>query len=154
MQAVRTLLLAQGLLTQYLQGLVVGQRLLGELRIQSLPSRFHRHGLLVFNLQTGHPFLQFQQPGLCDRLPGLAGWAFLRSSFEHRPGGDQAVGLLLPPRLFLPRGGQRRFEQTSRVLGLLAQGANFVLPQQVGQQGLDLCMAVGTELSFALGTKH
>jgi hypothetical protein len=58
------------------------------------------------------------------------------------------AGLLLPDR------DQARLQQACDFGGLLADGANLFLAQQIGQQRLDLAIAVGVELALALGGEY
>ena len=44
-----------------------------------------------------------------------------------------------------------RFQQAGGLRCLLAQRLDLLLPQQVGQQRLDLSVAIGAELALALG---
>jgi hypothetical protein len=61
---------------------------------------------------------------------------------------DCEAGLLLPDRC------EARLEQSRRLGGLGPERADLVLIEQVGQQRLDLGIAVGVELALALRGEH
>src|SRR5574343_856067 len=69
-----------------------------------------------------------------------------------------STGVILQPlALGIERGSlgaqrrQRRLQLPRRLARLLTERADVLLPQQIGQQGLDLAVAVGAELPLALG---
>ena len=62
----------------------------------------------------------------------------------------QANLLRIQPSQLLPDGRQPGLDQFGGVIGLLPQGTDFFLAEQVGKQALDLGIAVGAELALAL----
>src|SRR5574337_1665528 len=56
--------------------------------------------------------------------------------------------------LFLPDRREARLEETRRLGCFLAEGPDLLLPEQIGQQGLDLGIAVGAQLPLALCREH
>ena len=52
---------------------------------------------------------------------------------------------------FLPDRRKTRSEQTRRIGRFLAERPNLLLPEQIGQKGLDLGITVGDQLPPPLG---
>ena len=104
--------------------------------------------LLAFSRHAGMPQLGGVQSGL-RRLFCVLG---------RRPPGSRSIeralrcldapAFIVESGLLLADGGQARLEQPRRLGGLLAQCADLLLPEQVGEQGLDLCVAVGAQLAL------
>jgi hypothetical protein len=75
--------------------------------------------------------------------------------FARRPGkpgmfGVQPVTFFVERLPLLADCGQPRLEQIRRLARLLAQGTDFFLPEQIGQQRLDLRIRVGAQRALAL----
>jgi hypothetical protein len=130
----------------------VNQRLAFDQQLSaSLPS-----GLRLFALRC-----QSRVPGLRRVRCGLGALPCRRSTHQpilhpvepNKPAGDLGA-LLLQSRQLLADRQQPGLEKTGGLVGSMTQGPNLFLPQQVGQQGLDLGIAVGAELTLALCRKH
>ena len=117
-------------------------------------SGLDRVGLFAFGRQAGVPLERLVQPGLGRPLgafgtghPQVRAVEPLSGVLDSRDLVDQA-GLLLPDC------DQSRLQQACDLGGLLADGANLFLTEQIGQQRLDLAIAVGVELALALGGEY
>lgn len=106
------------------------------------PARLDAPRLLAF----GH---QLRMPGSGRLLRGLGRLATRQAlrdaglrAVEPAPFSLDALRFRIQPRLFLPDRRQARLEQAGRFARLLAQHPDFFLSEQVGQQGLDLGIAV------------
>ncbi len=69
-------------------------------------------------------------------------------------GGHDSRDLVGQTGLLLPDRDQARLQQPCDFGGLLADGANLFLTEKIGQQRLDLAIAVGVELALTLGGEY
>ncbi|EWS55699.1 hypothetical protein X551_01494 [Methylibium sp. T29] len=112
-------------------------------------SRLDRAGLLALGRQAGVPLERLVQPSLGRPLGDFGtGHPRVRAA-EPLPGGLDRRDLVGQAGLLLPNCDQSRLQQARDFGGLLADGANLFLAQQISQQRLDLAIAVGVELALA-----
>ena len=118
------------------------------------PARFHALRLLSLGEQLS-------MPGSRRLLLGLGRLSGRQTLRDASLGAiEPPLFALDPPRLlvqrglFLPDRREARLEETRRLGRFLAERPNLVLPEQIGQQGLELGIAVGAQLPLALRRKH
>lgn len=118
------------------------------------PARFHALRLLSLGEQLS-------MPGSRRLLLGLGRLSGRQTLRDASLGAiEPPLFALDPPRLlvqrglFLPDRREARLEETRRLGRFLAERPDLVLPEQIGQQGLDLGIAVGAQLPLALRRKR
>ena len=141
-------------LSKVTDGRKVGRLRSGSLFLQLAAPRIRLSALVALGHQAG--------AGLAQLLPPFGRFARCKLSLLGPCRGvrcfRQAAGcrflVLDDDGEFLPDPHQPRFQQLGRLRRLGTQFPDLILRQQIGQQGLDLAIAVVRQLPLALGAKH
>ena len=91
---------------------------------------------------------------LCGDLEDLGLLDTRCGSGQACPFGLDPARFFVQTRLLLTQDRQSRFQQFRCLRRLLAERADFFQSEQVCEQGLDLCVLVGSQLTFTLRRKH
>jgi len=154
LQPLQPLLLAPILDLQGFDSLFVGldHRLAFALKLP--PARFHALRLRALGDQLSMPGSR----RLLYGLGHLSGRQALRDAslgaVEPPPLALDPLRFLIQRSLFLPDRREAHLEQTRRLGRFLAEHPDLLLAQQIGQQSLDLGIAVGAQLPLALRREH